>query len=82
MIELLDVILEGIIGLLAIIVAMMIYKNKGKLNVFATGFSLIAVATIFDVVDEFIDYILLDIGGKGFFILGIIALIWVFKKKR
>jgi hypothetical protein len=82
MIEVFDVVLEGIIGVLATIVAIMIYKNKGKLNVFATGFSLIAVATIFDVIDEFIDHILLDIGGKGFFILGIIALILVFKKKN
>jgi hypothetical protein len=82
MIEVFDVVLEGIIGILATVVAMMIYKNKGKLNVFATGFSLIAIATIFDVIDEFIDHILLDIGGKGFFILGIIALIWVFKKKN
>jgi hypothetical protein len=82
MIEFFDVALEGIIGLLATVVAIMIYKNKGKLNVFATGFSLIAIATIFDVIDEFIDHILLDIGGKGFFILGIIALILVFKKKN
>lgn len=75
-----DAILEAIIGLLAVIVAMLIYLSRWKMGAFLFGFVLIAASAIFDVSDEFVEHFILDLGSKGLFILGLVSLIIAFKK--
>jgi multisubunit Na+/H+ antiporter MnhB subunit len=77
----LDIILEFSVGLVAIVLAYIIYKNKGNINTFSWGFILIALSAIFDVVDEFITHIFIDVGGKTLFIVGLIFISFVFHKE-
>jgi hypothetical protein len=76
-----DVVLESLVGIVSIALAYQIYKNKERISAFSWGFIFIAFSAVLDVVDEFMDHVLLDVGGKGLFIFGLMFIMTVFHKE-
>ena len=78
MFDSIDVIFESITFFLALLISVLVYKNRQKVNKLSLGFFFFAIGCFLDVLDEFFISGFINVLSKLFILVALILLIYLF----